>query len=97
MSHEKLASLVDELASQLNETRRERLLEIEAAWKKMIVEHCEWQASFFEGGSVKSMWFSECLNQQYLDRIEALRLNLCEGNGMTGECEESLKYKGNVP
>jgi uncharacterized protein YecT (DUF1311 family) len=97
LSRTKLVSLIDELASRLDETRQERLIEIETAWEKMIVEHCEWQASFFEGGSIQPMWFSECLNQQYLDRIEALRLNLCEGNGMTGECEESLKYKSNVP
>ena len=97
LSHTKLDSLIDELASQLDETRRERLIEIEAAWEKMILEHCQWQASFFDDGSIKPLWFSECLNQQYLDRIESLRLNLCEGNGMTGECEESLKYKGNAP
>lgn len=58
-----------------------------------IEEHCQWQANFFEGGSVQPMWHAICLTQQYRDRIEALRLNLCMGNGMTGECEESLKYK----
>lgn len=89
----KLESLIDELQGRMNASQYAALLKIEADWERTSLEHCEWEASFFEGGSVRPMWLADCLNRQYLDRIEALRLTLCEGNGMTGECERSLKYK----
>lgn len=92
-TYAKLSSLVVELQGHMNDSQYAMLLEIEAEWEQMIITHCQWEANFFEGGSIQPMWYSGCLGQQYHDRIEALRINLCEGNGMTGECEESLKYK----
>jgi uncharacterized protein YecT (DUF1311 family) len=92
-THAKLKQLIEDLRLHTDEVQYARLLELEEMWESVIAEHCEWQASFFDGGSVQPLWYAECLNQQYSARIEALRLNLCEGHGMTGECEESLKYK----
>ncbi len=89
----KLNALIIELKSHMNGSQYETLLKVQADWESMVEEHCKWQADFFEGGSVQSMWHANCLSQQYGYRIEALRLNLCQGMGMTGECEESLKYK----
>ncbi len=89
----KLKSLITELQGYMSATQYATLLKVEADWEKMILEHCKWEAAFFEGVSIQPMWFSGCLGQQYTDRIEALRINFCEGHGMTGECEESLKYK----
>ncbi len=92
-THSKLESLIDELQGRMNASQYELLLNIEADWQRTASKHCEWEVSFFDGGSIQPMWLADCLNRQYLDRIETLRLTLCEGNGMTGECEESLKYK----
>ena len=69
------------------------LLQIEANWEKVAKDHCKWEAAFFAGGSNQPMMLADCLYQQYQQRIDVLRLNLCNGNGMTGECEASLKYK----
>jgi uncharacterized protein YecT (DUF1311 family) len=77
----------------MSDSQYTTLLKIESDWEKMITEHCQWEANFSAGGSIQPMQFSGCLSQQYMDRIEMLRINLCEGHGMTGECEESLKYK----
>jgi uncharacterized protein YecT (DUF1311 family) len=92
-SYAKLESLIAELKGHMNGSQYGMLLSIEENWEKAIAEHCKWEANFFEGGSIQPLQFAECLNQQYLNRVDELRLNLCEGNGMTGECEESLKYK----
>ena len=92
-TYEKLESLITELQGHMDDSQYTMLLNIEENWEKAIVEHCKWEANFFAGGSIQPLQFAECLNQQYLNRIDELRLNLCEGNGMTGECEESLNYK----
>lgn len=92
-AYEKLNELIAELKSHMDASQYQVLLEIESDWETAIEKHCSWQSNFFEGGSIQPMIYALCLNQEYWKRIEALRLNLCEGNGMTGECEESLKYK----
>ena len=89
----KLNLLITELEEHTNASHYATLLEIEENWEEVITEHCKWEAEYFSGGSIQPMWYSGCLRNQYLDRIDSLRINLCEGNGMTGECEESLKYK----
>ena len=74
-------------------TQYQKLVSIQSEWKKAAKEHCQWEAGFFAGGSVQPMWLAGCLEQQYRQRIDALRFNLCEGNGMTGECEAAAKYR----
>jgi hypothetical protein len=71
----------------------ERLLDIQSEWEIVTGKHCQWEADFFTDGSIRSMWLAGCLARHYHQRIDALRLNLCEGIGMTGECDEALKYK----
>jgi len=92
-AYTKLNSLIAELRGNMDSSQYTMLLKIEADWEEAIAEHCNWEANFFAGGSIQPMWFAGCLTQQYLDRIDVLRISLCEGHGATGECEESLKYK----
>jgi hypothetical protein len=92
-----LEALIEELRGTMNASEYAALLKIETDWEKVARNHCEWQAAFFEGGSIQPAWFSDCLGQQYRQRIESLRLDLCEGYGMTGECAGSLKYKQEHP
>ncbi len=91
--YDKLSSLITELQKHMGESQYSALLQIEVNWEKIAKDHCEWVAGFFEGGSIQPSWFYGCLSRQYQQRIEELRLNLCEGYGMTGECASSLKYK----
>ncbi len=93
MARTKLGALLDELRSHMNTAQYQELTSIQNEWEKTAEEHCQWEAEFFAGGSVQPMWLAGCLEEQYHQRIDALRFNLCEGNGMTGECEEALKYK----
>jgi uncharacterized protein YecT (DUF1311 family) len=92
-TYSKLQALIVELRGTMSASEYADLQKIELDWERVAHDHCEWQAALFEGGSIAPTWFSECLRQQYQQRIESLRLDLCEGHGMTGECPESLKYK----
>jgi|WetSurSiteA1Bulk_404760.scaffolds.fasta_scaffold42789_1 uncharacterized protein YecT (DUF1311 family) len=90
---EKLNSLINELQGHMDASQYAELLRIEADWETVAKDHCKWEAAFFTGGSNQPMMLADCLYRQYQQRIDILRLNLCNGNGMTGECEASLKYK----
>jgi len=89
----RLGQLIQELAAKMGADQYARLLAIEAKWERLAKEHCTWDADFFAGGSVRPMWYATCLARQYGERIDALRIGLCEGHGMTGECEASLRYR----
>jgi uncharacterized protein YecT (DUF1311 family) len=89
----KLNSLIAELGKHMGTFRYLTLLQNEADWEKTAQAHCKWLASFFEGGSVQPLQHQGCLVEQYQQRIEVLRMMLCEGAGMTGECEASLRYQ----
>lgn len=92
-AHDKLDALLDELRSHMDMAQYQKLASVQEKWEQIVEEHCEWEADFFAGGSVQPMWRAGCLDEQYRQRIEVLRFNLCEGHGMTGECEAAFKYK----
>jgi uncharacterized protein YecT (DUF1311 family) len=93
IEYEKLTSLIIELQGHMDASQYADLLQVEANWEKVAKDHCAWEVTFFADGSIQPMSLADCLYQQFKQRIEALRLNLCEGNGITGECEASLKFK----
>ncbi len=90
---ETLWMLIEELNGHMGAEQYATLLSIQSEWEEFAVKHCEWEANFFEGGSIRPKLLIYCLNNQYRQRINELRINLCQGNGMSGECEEALKYK----
>jgi uncharacterized protein YecT (DUF1311 family) len=87
-----LDALLKELGQNLDASERERLEEVQSQWAKYRDAHCKWQAAFFEGGSVQPMMYSTCISAVTWNRIDELKLNLCEGAGMTGPCEASKRY-----
>ena len=87
-----LDTLMKELGDRLDPVQKEHLEEVQSQWVKYKDAHCEWQAAFFEGGSVQPTMYSTCGIALTLNRIEELKLDLCEGAGMTGPCEESKRY-----
>lgn len=90
-SQQRLNSLINKISARSGGTNAQALRRIQADWERVAVQHCQWQVQPDLGGSARPMLYYECLNKQYLDRIEALRLNLCEF--MTGECQAALQYK----
>jgi uncharacterized protein YecT (DUF1311 family) len=92
-AHDKLDALLAELRNHVEMAQYQNLTSIQSEWEKVAKEHCRWEADFFAGGSSQPMWLAGCLEKQYHQRIDALRFDLCEGHGMTGECEAALKYR----
>ncbi len=92
--YDQLTALLEDLHDHLGDTEfYVNLLEVEEEWEAAAEAHCEWNASFFEGGSIQRMWYANCMAGQYSMRIDMLRISLCVGNGLAGECEESLRYR----
>jgi uncharacterized protein YecT (DUF1311 family) len=87
-----LDALLKELAGALEKSEVARLTTVQKLWTSYRDSHCEWQASFFEGGSIRPTEHLTCLSSVIWNRIDELKLNLCEGHGMTGECAASKKY-----
>jgi uncharacterized protein YecT (DUF1311 family) len=87
-----LDALLKELSGVLEKSEFTRLTAVQKAWTGYRDMHCQWQASFFEGGSIQPMERSTCLSSVIWNRIDELKSNLCEGHGMTGECAASKKY-----
>ena len=88
----KLDALLKELSGALDKSEYSRLTAVQKAWTSYRDTHCQWQASFFEGGSIQPTERSTCLSSVIWNRIDELKRNLCEGHGMTGECAASKKY-----
>lgn len=88
---ELLAALLLELEKRHPKESQE-LQRVQATWTTFRDAHCNWQAQFFDGGTIKPTIHSVCMADISWDRIEALKLDLCEGAGMTGPCEASRRY-----
>lgn len=88
----RLTALLGELGEVLDRTDIERLVDVQSKWSAYRAAHCEAQAGFFEGGSIRATIASACMASVTWNRIDELKWNLCEGQGMTGECEASKRY-----
>ena len=92
-SQQKLDQLLDELQQHYaGSDFGNELMQVEGEWEALREHDCLWEKSFSENGSTAPMIFSLCVFRYNTERISRLKLFLCEGAGMTGECEESKKY-----
>lgn len=92
-SQQMLTQLIEELQLKYADTDMGRnLVEIQKEWEALREKDCQWQSSFFEGGSIAPMRYAICVYGYNARRISELKFFLCEGAGMTGPCEESKKY-----
>jgi uncharacterized protein YecT (DUF1311 family) len=87
-----LDSLIQDLHGHLKPAEYAQLLEVQRDWTGYRDAHCKWQAHFSEGGSIQPTEYATCIGRLTWNRIDELKLNLCEGNGMTGACAASAKY-----
>jgi uncharacterized protein YecT (DUF1311 family) len=87
-----LDSLLNELNGVLDSSERTQLQQVQLQWTNYRAAHCAWQAKFFEGGSIEPTIFASCMEDLTWKRLDDLKLNLCEGNGMTGPCPKSQRY-----
>lgn len=91
-TEDKLKRLLDELHHTLTAAAWSKLAAVQTNWETFRNRDCSWERQFFQGGSVAPLVYSQCLKTHTLQRIDRLKLFLCEGYGMTGPCEASEKY-----
>src|SRR5262245_50521661 len=96
-AQQRLDALLAELGAALNPRQREQLAAVQAGLVAYRKADCDWQAAFFEGGSIQPMIYSACISVLTRVRIDELKISLCEGRGMTGECEASRRYDSVSP
>ena len=61
------------LMSKLDEKGKALLIKAENDWIKYRDSHCNFEASFYEGGSMQPMIYSSCLESVTMDRIKELK------------------------
>ena len=61
------------LMSKLDEKGKALLIKAENDWIKYRDSHCNFEASFYEGGSMQPMIYSGCLESVTMDRIKELK------------------------
>lgn len=89
---QRLTALLEDLEQVLTTAEVAQLRSIQRLWLDYRRRHCQWQADFFAGGSIRPMVYASCADSLTWERITALKFNLCEGQGMTGACEASGRY-----
>ncbi|MDQ2693854.1 MAG: DUF1311 domain-containing protein [Pseudomonadota bacterium] len=87
-----LQRLLGELESTLPPPAWSALKAAQERWEQFTASDCAWQRGMFEDGSAAGLVQGQCLEAHVGQRIEDLKLFLCEGYGMTGPCEASEKY-----
>jgi hypothetical protein len=61
-------------------------------WDAYAKADCEWKRTLFDGGSIGAQQYGRCMNGKARARIAELKLLLCEGYGVAGSCDASVKY-----
>jgi uncharacterized protein YecT (DUF1311 family) len=61
----------------------------QATWEDYRAQHCGWEASKYEGGSMRPMVLSQCWSGVTERRIAELKGALCE---VEPDCPEAKKY-----
>jgi len=90
LSQRRLDSLLTELRAMTDGERRVELDSAEAAWEGYRARHCGWEASRYDGGSMRPMVLSQCWAAVTERRIAELKGSLCDGGAPS--CDESVKY-----
>jgi uncharacterized protein YecT (DUF1311 family) len=88
----RLRRLLGELDRVLQPEARQRLSGVQQDWLALRDHDCQWERSLFQGGSAAPLVYATCIATQTEQRIDRLKMFLCEGAGMTGPCEGSRKY-----
>ena len=89
----KLNALLADLKRSLSPQNWKMLEQSQSAWEESRKLDCEIEASFFDGGSIRSAIINSCYDQHTYDRIHRLRYYLCPNYAATGDCKAAAKYK----
>ena len=92
----RLQRLMQDLRRKFTASRQERqwqrLESLQKDWDQFTRSDCNWETGFAEGGSMQPVINSLCMANATANRIERLRIFLCDNAGATGECKEAQAY-----
>lgn len=89
---QRLSQLLQQLNTSLPAASAQQLAQNQARWQALARDECGWQRDLSGGGSMAPLVYLTCLDQRVSERINWLKLFLCEGYGSTGECDASKHY-----
>ena len=69
-----------------------KLDDAQAAWQVFVEQQCTLEGKFWYGNSAAPMAAISCRATRAAERIEQLRLFLCDDQGRDGICPEASKY-----
>jgi uncharacterized protein YecT (DUF1311 family) len=92
----RLQRLLQDLRRKFIASRQEgqwlRLETLEKEWEQFARNDCNWETGFSDGASMQPVINSLCMANATANRVERLRIFLCDKAGMAGECKESKAY-----
>ena len=92
----RLQRLLQDLRRKFTASRQERqwqrLESLQKDWEQFTRSDCNWETGFAEGASMQPMINSLCMANATANRIERLRIFLCDNAGAAGECKEAQAY-----
>lgn len=92
----RLQRLMQDLRRKFTASRQERqwqrLETLQKDWEQFTRNDCNWETGFAEGGSMQPVINSLCMANATANRIERLRIFLCDNAGATGQCKEAQAY-----
>lgn len=89
---ESLKQLITELQAVAPPESWASFKKAQQRWDVYARADCEWKRALFDGGSIGAQQYARCMNGKSRQRIGELKLLLCEGYGVTGSCDASVKY-----
>ncbi len=68
-----LNKVYNSLASKLEDAARAKLKAVEVSWLKYRDDNCDYESSLYEGGSMKPLIYSSCMERMTKARTAELR------------------------
>ena len=101
----KLANLISEIKLSITAKQQQveafihipadtqaKLDELQTNWEQFVEEQCKWETRFNAGSSSGPMVRLSCLATRTSERIQQLKVFLCEDEGFSGSCPAAEKY-----
>jgi uncharacterized protein YecT (DUF1311 family) len=93
----RLQRLLQDLRRKFIASRQEgqwlRLETLEKEWEQFARNDCNWETGFSDGASMQPVINSLCMANATANRVERLRIFLCDKAGAAGECKEARAYE----
>jgi uncharacterized protein YecT (DUF1311 family) len=101
----KLANLISEIKLRITTDQQQvdafihipadtqaKLDELQTSWEQFTEEQCKWETRFNAGSSSAPMVRLSCLATRTSERIQQLKVFLCNDEGFSGSCSAAEKY-----